>query len=403
MRFRPTSYPLLAALSFGLLTACVGPSTERDASIAADTTQHGDTALITTHRPAALDTVTPLVSDVTLDQPFGQILSIAATADGGVLVFDRKWESGPSLLRFSSDGELVAKIGRDGAGPGEYAELAGGLVETEDGSILLQDWRQARVNRYDATGTPLNEVRIPQLYGIGGGIVVHGDGSFHVPGVMPLATGQVSVMVHLAAEGEMLDTLFAPPLSYPAIPADPFAPRAFWSVLPDGRLVTALSDRLGIAIGAQDGSGRVIAARVEGSRPPARYLADELDAYEKQYDWYMTYGAADFPDGRPTIPVSKQEVSGLIVDVSGRIWLRRTSESIRIVLPPKEPNPLMIPDVPYIERARYLGFTSDGAFVGELELPPGIGGTSFAKDQVWMSRRTPDGDMVVSRYRIPWE
>lgn len=161
------------ALSLGLLAACSGASNEQDAVITIDTTQHGDTVLITTHRPAALDTVTLLVSDLALDQPFGQILSIA--------------------------------------------------------------------------------------------------------------------------------------------------------------------------------------------------------------------------------------VSAMIVDVSGRIWLRRTSESIRIELPPKDPDPMAFPDVPYVERARYLGFSSDGAFLGELELPLGIGGTSFVKDHVWMSRRTPDGEMVVSRYRIPWE
>ncbi|MEO8479064.1 MAG: hypothetical protein ABI542_05465, partial [Gemmatimonadota bacterium] len=177
----------------------------------------------------------------------------------------------------------------------------------------------------------------------------------------------------------------------------------FWSVLPDGRFVTAVSDRLGIIIGAQDGTGRVVAGRVEGNRPSAAYLAEELEAYEKQYDWYMTYGRGDFGDERPTIPAVKQELSAMIVDVSGRIWIRRTSESIRIELPPKEPNPLLIPDVPYIERARYLGFSTDGAFLGELELPPGLGIDSFSKDHVWVFRRTPDGDLLVSRYRIPWE
>ncbi len=390
------------ALSIALLTACAGQATERGTTITVDSTQHGDTLLITTHRPAALDTVTPLVSDLTLDQPFGQIFSIGATADGGVLVFDRKWESGPSLLRFSSDGRLVGKIGRDGAGPGEYGSLAGDLVEAEDGTILLRDRMQARVNRYDANGTPLNEVRIPNLSGIRG-IVAHADGSFHVPGIAQMAAGPASVMVHFAASGETLDTVTAPSLPYPTMPPHPFVPSAFWSVLPDGRVVTALSDRLGISISMQNGAGRVLESRLEGSRPPAEFLAEELDAYEKLWDWYMTYGRGDYGDERPTIPASKEAASAMIVDVSGRIWLRRTSESIRIVLPPKEPNPLMIPDVPYIERARYLGFGSDGAFLGELELPPGLGIDSFNKDHIWVFRRTPDGDMVVSRYRIPWE
>jgi len=400
---RPHLYTIVAGAI--LLAACTdrpAKSGADDTTVVSDSVVHGDTLRITIHREASSDTTTLAPSDLTLDQPFGQVVSIAAIADGGVLVFDQKWESGPSLLRFSATGALVGKIGREGEGPGEYGAPSGGIQELQDGVVLLHARSLSRVNLYDPLGQTIGQVRVPSLQWVRGGPIPLDDGTIGIPAVVASDSVRVAVVVRITRTGEILDTLVAPPLEYPIVPTTEFAPVAFWSILPDGRSVTALSDRIGITIREPGTGASVIESVIDGTRPPAHYLAEERDAQDRYYDWIMTYGAGDYPEGRPTIPESKQELVHVTVDVEGRIWLRRTSESVRVDRPPRDTTLNFPPEVPYVERARFIGFANGGAYLGELELPVGFGVESFRGDHVWVLRRSSEGESVVSRHRLPW-
>ncbi len=367
-----------------------------------EVTRRGDSIRVVTRRTLDLDTTTMLPIDLTLDQPFGQAVSIAGTADGGVVVFDARWESGPSLLRFSPTGELLGKIGGTGEGPGEYSASSGGLLTMPDGAILLQVRSLARVNRYDRSGVAIGEVRVPLSGNLRGGMVPGPTGTFYVPVVHAGTAGPVVHTVQFASSGDVIATIDSPPLPYPTIPSDEFAPRTYVSILPDGRAVTAESDRIGFTIWPTRGSDSLLEVRLVGNRPPARYLDAERAAWDRQLDWFLKYVPGELPRGKPSVPQQKQELSGLVVDVTGRVWLRRTSESTKADWPAQDPAKLVPPDVPFVERGRFLGFDSTGTFLGEIELPAWVGAESFGKQYVWVLRRDADGESIVSRYRLPF-
>jgi hypothetical protein len=80
---------------------------------------------------------------------------------GGVII---GMPRGP-FTRFDSTGGIVARYGRQGGGPGEYAFVQGVHVEP-DGRVVLQDFGQSRRVVYAPDGTPLVTQRLDPDFGI---------------------------------------------------------------------------------------------------------------------------------------------------------------------------------------------------------------------------------------------
>src|SRR5690606_20455226 len=70
---------------------------------------------------------------------------------GGIYFFDGQV---PALRYFDDDGKYIRTLDAKGEGPGEHQESCQGIVIRRDGSILLREPRNRRVNVYNPDGTP---------------------------------------------------------------------------------------------------------------------------------------------------------------------------------------------------------------------------------------------------------
>ena len=120
----------------------------------------GDTTVVRTVSGsvwAAEARLTPEISigelDGDLEYLFGDIKSLAITADGTIYVVDAQV---PELRSYGPDGVFKGIIGRPGEGPGEIKRPNGGLAVLADGRVLVRDPGNARIQVYAASGEPLD-------------------------------------------------------------------------------------------------------------------------------------------------------------------------------------------------------------------------------------------------------
>ncbi len=159
MSFRPP-LPILTAPTIALLlsAACGGPTSERPVDWVVERDTIGDTIVVRTLSGSAWGIPMELEIDLSIGTlegdstlMFGSIQQIAVDADGGIYAFDRQV---PALRYFNARGEYVRTLGREGAGPGEYRDVALGLAVLSDGRVVMRDPRNARLNFYAPDGTP---------------------------------------------------------------------------------------------------------------------------------------------------------------------------------------------------------------------------------------------------------
>lgn len=105
--------------------------------------------------PPQLPTIEPVATwgcdQCTGPELFGEVMAVAATADGTVFVLDA-YE--PVVRRFSATGDAVA-FGNKGQGPGEFVG-AGALAVTADQTLEVIDTRLRRMMRLDFDGNELS-------------------------------------------------------------------------------------------------------------------------------------------------------------------------------------------------------------------------------------------------------
>src|SRR5687767_14382022 len=87
--------------------------------------QVGDTTVVRTTGngvwgPARAPTEIKRIAGESEETTFGDVLSLVATAEGGVIAFDRKAIRGPVIRRFDAEGKFVGNLSRQGGGPGEF-------------------------------------------------------------------------------------------------------------------------------------------------------------------------------------------------------------------------------------------------------------------------------------------
>ncbi len=79
----------------------------------------------------------------------GQIIGLTIDAVDNIYIYDHQV---PALRKYAPDGRYLATFGREGGGPGEYANSDGGLAALADGRIVLRDPGNARFTVYAADG-----------------------------------------------------------------------------------------------------------------------------------------------------------------------------------------------------------------------------------------------------------
>ena len=152
-----------AATSCGLFACVMLLATCADGgssgSVTVERELRGDTVIVRTTSGGVWDSTATLVEEVRIgklegapEEMFATVSDLAPDRHGGVYVFDGRT---PALRHYDATGSFVATLGGEGSGPGEYRDVSLGLHVRTDGSVLLREPRNGRINVYDSTGTPI--------------------------------------------------------------------------------------------------------------------------------------------------------------------------------------------------------------------------------------------------------
>jgi hypothetical protein len=319
----------------------------------------------------------------------GSVDQIAVDAVGGIYVFD---DYVPALRHYDAAGTYVRTLGRKGGGPGEYGEICWGMDVRGDGKVVLQDFRNNRLNVYEPDGTLYAHWMVSGAGPWGGnhGLVVDTADHVYVPILtgtfdpnkpLPLKTGYL----HLDAEGVTVDTVHLP-----SLPNEPdqrtanlalFGPEKIQAFSPLGYLIVGMNDDYSFDVRRPDGP----VVRIEREYEPVAYLPEERAEWEAALEWWKRR-RPDFDLPQPP-PAHKVPFKAIQAAVDGRIWVTLSTVAVpeQVEPPPEDPNEP--PPLTWHEPTAYDVFEPDGTYLGRVDLPLDSRGFFMRGDTVWAVRR----------------
>ncbi len=179
-----------------------------------------------------------------------------------------------------------------------------------------------------------------------------------------------------------------------------FEPNNDWTVLPDGRLIAWRTDRLGFF--TKGPRGMTVAELADAAhrfdtleRRELQALQDFSEKHRKpEGDMVYVHGV---------IPERTQAITELRLDLDQRVWLRRSTPSVRT--PPRpggpsRPNDPKPPTLSFSEPEVWIAFRLDGTYLGEVRFPLGVQVRAFDKDIAWGTLTSADDEPLLVKYSI---
>lgn len=404
----------------GLLPAC-GGSADSGGSMEVVRDTVGDTIVVRTVSGSVWDTpkrMTPEVSIGMLEGDpeylFGRITSIGVGSDGTIYVLDRQV---PDLRAFDAEGSYLMTMGGQGEGPGELSS-PGALTVLSDGRILVRDPGNARIQVFDADGTPGGTWPVVRG-GFSTSRPLWSDADDNVY-VQVLLDPEADIgdwamgLARIGPDGAPLDTLAIPDTGYEApflearVTSEsgtsvsrnnvPFSPTEQWTLHPDGYFVHGLSTDYRFTLYKPSGP-----LRVERVYEPAPVRAAEASQRREQITRNMRRMKPDWRWNGPDIPDHKPPFTGVHVGRDGRIWVRLHQPGIEEDDPDYDPREEGSMPTRWTEPIVYDVFSNDGAYLGRVEAPDGFSpfpAPVFASDYVWAVTRDDLDVQRVVRYRL---
>jgi hypothetical protein len=344
-----------------------------------------------------------------------------------------------TVRQYDSTGRFVRAVGRAGQGPGEYSGPVRDVKELTDGRILLSTSQGILV--YSPSGEPLGRwpARWARAIPAGATILVDPAGFVYTfgerrqPGPSAAGVGPMPFLYRFRLDGTLVDTIAVPESSVPdtrirlGLTTMPFSrPHvAAWSPL--GYFVTAFSPDYEVDLrlprpGAQGTERAGTAWRpgdpvtsIRHSVPSVPVQAAEGSDWRRSITMYNG-NLRVLPNWQwtaPDVPRVKPPIRDLLVDGTGRIWIR-LSQPARLnpgVTLPARREEASIVDAMYrwIEPYVFDLFEPSGRYLGRVGFPDEIsqdkgtpGQFSVHGDFVWAMVLDQNDVPVVKRYRIRW-
>lgn len=368
------------------------------------------------------------VADGAEEYMFGDVGDIAVAKDGSIYVLDRQI---PTIRMYDANGKYVRTIGRRGQGPGEIASPSG-IGVLPDGRLLLWDTANWRVNVYSATGASLTHWSLPAAANstaqMWRALIVDTAGAVYVmkstfvrptDGTRPRVD---YVWLKLRGDGSIVDTVREPrwPRALPLLTATnggstksiavPFEPVPTWRISPLGYIVSGVPGRYAFEL--HTGARSVTSVRRDVQ--PVRVTAAERDSARKYVETSLRETDPGWGWGGVDVPRMKPAYETFALGLDGRIWITRISEvSPRVGSinssggagrgAPPRPAPAV--EAAHVQRrpALYDVFEPSGAFIGQVQIPPGVSTVIRRGDYVWGVGYNDDDVAFVKRYRISWK
>lgn len=337
--------------------------------------------------------------DGPLETQFGLIHCMALLRDGAVAIFDG---SVPALRLFDSTGRHVRTLGRDGAGPGEYRNQCLGLALHPDGTLMLYDPRNARLNRYAPDGSVLPSWPVPAGLFTQHNLRVDSTGNTYVKVLLeqpqPGAEWKIGE-VRIDRTGVIRDTV--PPPDIPGETGEAiFAPRKYSTWTRSGAQVAGHSGEYRLTV-AMPGR-RVV--RIERVTPQVRLDPAERRNYQEVTDARLRAPNVRTTGGSTTVPAVKPYFRDLLPDADGRIWVQLHSPGEEYQPPsqPQRPGMPAVPPLRWRERPLFDLFQLDGTYLGQVALPARTWFRDARGDRIWVMQVGEDGEQYVVRYRMIW-
>lgn len=351
--------------------------------------------------------IAPSMEDTSL---FSDVFDFELDAANRVWVYDRP---GRRFFLFDSTGKLVRRIGRQGAGPGEFSSV-NGIVALADTGIAVLDAQNARISFFGANGDFRTSVPVPAGFSTSNGLITDRSGALYLRRpVTPPREGEIlgrMGLVRLNADGSFADSLEPPDLpvqrdTYLAVSPDgngrsstssQFAPNYFWDWHPDGFFVAGHGGRYEIVL---QRPGKPVVIR--RSAPPVPLHPDQRSDEKERILWSMRQTQPGWSWTGPDIPESKAPLTAITVTRDGNIWTRVATPSE--LIPPDELQPRREKGPPVVRfRAPivYEVYSAEGRFLGRVPLPPRTIMLHADGDHLWGIMRDEDDLPAIVRFRL---
>jgi hypothetical protein len=357
---------------------------------------------------------------------FGSISEMAIARDGSIYVFDRQV---PVLRKYDANGKYIKTFGRRGSGPGEYLNT-GGLAVMRDGRVLLWDTGNWRINVYSPDGnvlpalTTASGMGAGQTFGTSRALTVDTAGRVYTR--RPIWQGATSrtVYIRFRPDGTVIDTIPAPqfgpePPSVSVKSADgnatssgpvPFVPTPKTVLSPLGHFITGYPNRYAFEIHPGLRLGAPVSVR--RANTPAPISAHERDSARKAIEERFRQTNPSWSWNGPEIPRTRPHYANISTGDDGRIWVALVAEGQRPGgqmgigpsatlggdlrrTPSREPTGTPTP-------ALYDVYEPNGAYIGQVQVPPRVFSMVRRGDYVWAIELDDDDVQKVSRFRINW-
>jgi hypothetical protein len=405
-------------LVLALAIACGGdaPDTPSDPTgLATVIDSTADTVVATTRgdlAPASVRSlvqemaIAPGVDDTTL---FTDVRELKVDGRGRMWVFD----PGPkSIFLFSPEGTLLRRIGRSGAGPGEFANTSG-MAVLGDTAVAIWDSQNARITFLDSAGSYRTSWPTAGGFNTSNGLVTDRSGAlFMKRPVTPPREGEILGRMGLVRPlegGGFADSSAAPDLvvqreSYVAShkggtssTSSNHAPGYHWAWHPDGYFLAGDGGKFEITVARPNAKPLVI--RRTSSAVPVGDEEREIEKASITHNLRQTDPSWSWRG--PSLPTTKAPMSGLFVARDGRIWVRVAAPSVEIpvaeLAPPRDS---LAPVVKHYTPIVYEVFEPGGRFLGRVAFPRRARLAEAAGDQVWAIVPDADGMPAVTRFRV---
>jgi hypothetical protein len=318
-----------------LLGACfIAQTAAAQGTWRGEQTRRGDTLIVRTISGSVFrDTLRP-VPEVAIGSEdggdatiFGNIASFDVDREGRIYVLDRQ---AFEVRVFGPDGKHLRTFGRRGGGPGEF-ENPQGVRVTPDGRVIVRD--QSRFSVFTNAGTFSHGWNFSSGFGTNAAFFLTADQRVLAP------TFFDGRRVWHRLDGTALDTVL-PPQRMPPAPAlqvrggagggrasysIPYMPGTSWTVGPNGKFISARTDRYEIDVPRDDGTILRIVRIVE----PVPVPSGEADRNREQIVRNIKRSNdPNFEWTGPSIPKTKPLIGSLATGMDGTIWVFRSTPSI---------------------------------------------------------------------------